>query len=53
MKALPGSSIGEEGDEVFLDLATVQALLNSSTVFAVEPEHVPEGKPLAALFRYD
>lgn len=42
----------EPGDEDLLDFATVQALLNSGTVYAVEPEKVPDEAPLAALFRY-
>jgi hypothetical protein len=42
----------EPGDEDLLDFAAVQALLNSGTVYAVEPEKVPDEAPLAALFRY-
>ena len=42
----------EPGDEDLLDSAAVQALLNSGTVYAVEPEKVPDGASLAALFRY-
>jgi hypothetical protein len=40
------------GDEDLLDFAAVQALLNSGTVYAVEPEKVPDEAPLAALLRY-
>ena len=42
----------EPGDEDLLDFAAVQALLNSGTVYAVEPEKVPDETPLAAVFRY-
>jgi hypothetical protein len=40
------------GDEDLLDTAAVQTLLKSGTVYAVEPEEVPGGAPLAAVFRY-
>jgi len=39
-------------DEDLLDLAAAQTLLHGGTVYAVEPEQVPGGEPLAALFRY-
>ena len=46
----------DEEDAVFredlLDLAAVQTLLHGGTIYAVEPEQVPGGGPLAALFRY-
>lgn len=42
----------ESGDEDLLDLAAVQTLLNSGTVYAVPSENVPEQAKLAALFRY-
>lgn len=45
---------GEEapGDEDLLDLAAVHTLVNGGAVYAVEPEKVPDGAPLAAVFRY-
>lgn len=39
-------------NEDLLDAATVQTLLNGGTVYAVEPEQVPDQVPLAAIFRY-
>lgn len=42
----------EPGDEDLLDLAAIHTLLNGGTVFAVEPEKVPDQAPLAGLFRY-
>ena len=43
----------EPGDEDLLDLTAIQSILNGGTVYAVEPEQVPEhGAPLAAVFRY-
>ncbi len=42
----------EPGDEDLLDLAAVHTLVNGGTVYAVEPEKVPDGTPLAAVFRY-
>jgi hypothetical protein len=35
-----------------LDLAAIQTLLNGGAVYAVEPEEVPGGTLLAAVFRY-
>jgi hypothetical protein len=40
------------GNEDLLDLAAVQTYLNGGKVFVVEQQEVPEGKPLAAVFRY-
>jgi hypothetical protein len=40
------------GDEDLLDLAAVQTVLGGGTVFPVEPGRVPDGKLLAAAFRY-
>ena len=40
------------GDEDLLDLAAIQTILNGGTVYAVEPENVPDGAPLAAIFRF-
>lgn len=42
----------EPGDEDLLDLTAVQSILNGGTVYAVEPEQVPDHAPLAVLFRY-
>jgi hypothetical protein len=42
----------EPGDEDLLDSAVVQTLLHGGTVYALAPEKVPGGVPLAALFRY-
>lgn len=42
----------ESGDEDLLDSAAVQTILNGGTVYAVEPDKVPEQAPLAAVFRY-
>jgi hypothetical protein len=40
------------GDEDLLDFAALHTLLNGGTVYAVNPEEVPDGAPLAAVFRY-
>jgi hypothetical protein len=40
------------GNEDLLDAAAVHTLLNGGTVYAVEPEQVPGGSLLAAIFRY-
>ncbi|MBE9182059.1 hypothetical protein IQ268_26185 [Oculatella sp. LEGE 06141] len=40
------------GDEDLLNMAAIQTILNGGTVYAVEPEQVPESAPLAAVFRY-
>ncbi|HEY9709015.1 MAG TPA: hypothetical protein V6D48_12510, partial [Oculatellaceae cyanobacterium] len=42
----------ELGDEDLLDLAAIQTILNGGTVYAVEPEKVPDEAPLAAVFRF-
>jgi hypothetical protein len=42
----------EPGDEDLLDFAAIQTLLNSGTVYAVEPQKVPDETLLAAVFRY-
>ena len=42
----------QPGDEDLLDLAALQTLFNSGTVFVVPPERVPDEKLLAAVFRY-
>lgn len=40
------------GNEDLLDLAAVQTYLNGGKVFLVDQQEVPEGKSLAAVFRY-
>jgi len=40
------------GDEGLLDLATEFTFMNGGTVYAVEADQVPGGKPVAAIFRY-
>ncbi|MFH1335371.1 MAG: hypothetical protein ABII96_02545 [Candidatus Zixiibacteriota bacterium] len=40
------------GDWDLLDFIAVHTLLNGGTVFAVKPDKVPDGKTLAAVFRY-
>lgn len=40
------------GNEDILDLAAVQAYLHGGKVFVVDQQEVPEGKSLAAVFRY-
>jgi hypothetical protein len=42
----------EPGDDDLMDLAAIHTLLNGGTVYAVEPENVPNEAPLAAVFRY-
>lgn len=42
----------EPGDGDLLDLAAIQSLLNGGTVYAVEPEQVPDHAVLAAVLRY-
>ncbi|PSB15626.1 hypothetical protein C7B76_13265 [filamentous cyanobacterium CCP2] len=42
----------EPGDDDLLNQAAIQTLLMGGTVYAVEPEQVPEQAPLAAVFRY-
>jgi len=42
----------EPGDEDLLDFAAMQTLLNGGTVYAVEPQKVPDEALLAAVFRY-
>jgi hypothetical protein len=40
------------GDHDLLDLAAVQTLVNSGTVYAVDPGEIPADAPAAALLRY-
>ena len=42
----------EPGDADLFDLAATRTLLNGGTVYAVEPEKVPGGLAIAAVFRY-
>lgn len=42
----------EAGDLNLLDLCAVRTLLNRGMVYAVAPEALPGGGPLAAVFRY-
>lgn len=44
-----GTGIGQED---LLDLAAIQTILKGGTVYAVEPEQVPDLGRLAAVFRY-
>jgi hypothetical protein len=42
----------EPDDEDMLDFAAIHTLLNSGTVYTVEPEEVPNGAHAVAIFRY-
>ncbi|MEG3439769.1 hypothetical protein V0288_21760 [Pannus brasiliensis CCIBt3594] len=42
----------ELGDEDLLDTVAIQTLLHGGTVYAVEPDRVPDTAPVAAIFRY-
>ncbi|MBD2432478.1 MULTISPECIES: hypothetical protein [Fischerella] len=42
----------EIGDEDLMDFAAIHTLLNGGTVYAVEPQAVPDNTPIAAVFRY-
>jgi hypothetical protein len=42
----------EPADEDMLDFAAIHTLLNGGTVYAVQPEQLPEQAPAAAIFRY-
>ncbi|MEP0851174.1 hypothetical protein NC991_12470 [Funiculus sociatus GB1-A4] len=39
-------------DEDMVDFAAVHTLLNGGTVYAVEPEIVPDEAPVAAILRF-
>lgn len=40
------------GDDDLLDYAAIQTILNGGTVYAVEPENVPDNRYVAAILRY-
>jgi len=40
------------GVEDLIDLAAVHALMNGATVYMIEPDRMPGGESIAALFRY-
>lgn len=40
------------GADDLLDVAAMQTLLHGGTVYAVEPNQVPDNTPIAAIFRY-
>jgi hypothetical protein len=42
----------EAKDQDILDFAAVHTVLNGGTVHVLERSRMPEGRPLAALFRY-
>ena len=42
----------QKGDEDLLDFAALQTFLNKGDVFIVEKGQMPNGEPIAALFRY-
>jgi len=42
----------QPGDHDLLDLAAIQTVANGGTVYVVDPDKVPGGEPLAAIFRY-
>ncbi len=42
----------EPDDEDMLDFAAIHTLLNGGTVYAVEPEQVPDAAPSAAILRF-
>lgn len=42
----------DAGDYDLIDLAAVQTLLHSGTVYLVEQEDMPQQQPVAAIFRY-
>lgn len=52
IKLQSGQDRPRNGNEDLLDLAAVQTYLNGGKVFVVDQQEVPEGKSLAAVFRY-
>jgi hypothetical protein len=45
-------SDAQPGDEDLLNAAAIQTIFHGGTVYAVEPEEVPDDTPVAAVFRY-
>lgn len=43
----------QSGDEDLLNYAAVHAHLNGATVYALRPENMPDGRMVAATFRYE
>jgi hypothetical protein len=50
--ALELHSEAQPGDEDLLNTAAIQTIFHGGTVYAVEPEKVPDNTPVAAVFRY-
>jgi hypothetical protein len=50
--AVESHKVARPGDEDLLDFAALQTLLKGGKVFAVEPSEIPDGAPLAAVYRY-
>jgi hypothetical protein len=42
----------QPGDEDVLDLAAIHSLINKGKVYVVKADQMPDGEPLAAVFRY-
>ncbi|HWP97749.1 MAG TPA: hypothetical protein VN426_12970 [Syntrophomonadaceae bacterium] len=42
----------EPGDEDLYDFAAMQTIMNGGSVYVMDPEKIPSGQELAALFRY-
>jgi hypothetical protein len=42
----------EPGDEDLLDTAAANTVMNSGTVYAVNPDEVPDDGLVAAIYRY-
>jgi hypothetical protein len=42
----------EKGDEDLLNLAVIETILRSGSVYRLDPASVPDGSVVAALFRY-
>lgn len=42
----------QAGAQDLLDEAAIQTLFQGGTVFSLEPENIPDGPPIAAVFRY-
>jgi hypothetical protein len=50
--AVESHKVPRAGDEDLLDFAALQTLLKGGKVFAVDPSEIPDGAPLAAVYRY-